>query len=104
MSLMILVLPALLGARDLPPRPIPPRRAVLQEISPVRRIGVPAPPALLAPAPGAIPTSPAPVSGQCDSLGCTGSNGTRYTGPVGGVLQDPAGRPCTLQGGFIYCQ
>lgn len=111
--------------KDAKPAKAPPkRRAVLQQIDPVRPIGSAAPepyrPTLTPPAPvaglppqqpsfglpSAIPAPPrttGPVQLNCDAGGCTDMNGTRYQGGVGTTLLDGQGRTCTRMGNTAQC-
>ncbi len=111
--------------KDAKPAKAPPRRrAVLQQIEPVRPIGSAAPepyrPTLTPPAPvvGLAPRQPSfglpsampapprttgPVQLNCDAGGCTDMNGTRYQGGVGTTLLDGQGRTCTRMGSTAQC-
>lgn len=111
--------------KDAKPAKAPPkRRAVLQQIEPVRPIGSAAPepyrPTLTPPAPvvglpfqqpsfalpSAIPAPPrttGPVQLNCDAGGCTDMNGARYQGGVGTTLLDGQGRTCTRMGNTAQC-
>lgn len=55
--------------------------------------------------PGVVITPPSTTSftGNCDSAGCWGSDGTRYN-MVGGSLVRPDGRMCQNIGGVMQCQ
>ncbi len=57
------------------------------------------------PTPSIVVTPPTPPSftGNCDSAGCWGSDGTRYNA-IGGSLVRPDGRMCQNIGGVMQCQ
>jgi len=59
-------------------------------------------PSLPAPVIGITPVAPPTFSGQCDSTGGWGSDGTRYNA-VGGALVRPDGRMCQIVGGVMQC-
>jgi len=59
-------------------------------------------PNLQAPAVSITPAAPPTFTGNCDSAGCWGSDGTRYNA-VGGSLVRPDGRMCQNVGGVMQC-
>lgn len=59
-------------------------------------------PNLSAPTVRITPAAPPTFTGNCDSAGCWGSDGTRYNA-IGGALVRPDGRMCQNVGGVMQC-
>lgn len=83
-------------ARGGAPRPYQPPIQVPSAAGQIRAPTLPAPAITVTPVPR--PT----FTGNCDSTGCWGSDGTR-TNAVGGALVRPDGRMCQDVGGVLQC-
>lgn len=89
-----------------PAPPKRPRRAVWQQIAPIKAplaagpVYGYRPPAPVAPAPD-LPPRPTPLN--CGAAGCLDAHGVPYQNPAANVLLDSKGRHCTAQAGWVQC-
>jgi hypothetical protein len=89
-----------------PAPPKRPRRAVLQQITPIPSLVAPGP--VYGYRPGAPPLPdpalpPRPTPLNCGAAGCVDASGVPYQKPAANVLLDSKGRHCTAQAGWVQC-